>query len=151
MRAGELCVRDVVTASADENVVEAARRMATLDVGDLVVVSERDNALPIPIGILTDRDLIIEVLARPERVAAMTRIADVMHRPLVTATEDEDIETIVEKMRANGVRRIPIVDDDGGLQGLLSIDDVIGWIREEIQAATRLLENQGRGPGLRTI
>ena len=151
MRAGELCVRDVVTATADESVVEAARRMAMLDVGDLVVVTERTDALPVPVGIITDRDLMIEVLARPERVPALTTVADVMHRPLITATEDEDIETIVEKMRANGVRRIPIVDDDGGLQGLLSIDDVIGWIREEIQAATRLLEHQGRGPGLGAI
>jgi CBS domain-containing protein len=150
MRAGELCVRDVVTAQPDETVVDAARRMAMLRVGDLVVVESRDNALPRPVGIVTDRDLIIEVLARPERVPATTRLAEVMRRPLVTASEDDDIETIVDRMRDNGVRRIPIIDDDGGLQGVLSIDDVIGWIREEIQIATKLLEHQGRGPQLRT-
>ncbi len=148
MRAGELCVRDVVTAHPEETAVEAARRMAALHVGDLIVVDERAGTLPRPIGIITDRDLVVDVLARPERVAAETRISQLVRGPLITAHEDDDIEGVVEKMREHAIRRIPVVDRDGGLQGVISIDDVIGWMRDQLQAATRLLEYQGLGPQL---
>lgn len=151
MRAGELCIRDVVTAWQDESVVEAARRMARFDVGDLIVVKVQPTGeQPHPIGIVTDRDLVVHVLARPDRDAEATTIGDVMQRELVTATEDDDVEAIVERMRAHAIRRIPIVDHLGGLQGMLSIDDVIGWMRDQIQTATKLFERQGHGPPLIT-
>jgi CBS domain-containing protein len=148
MRAGELCVRDVVTARAEESVVDAARRMASLHVGDLIVVEARPQGQPRPIGIVTDRDLVVHVLARPERTPATTKISDVMQCELVTATEDDDVEAIVERMRTHAIRRIPVVDHFGGLQGVLSIDDVLGWMRDQIQTATKLLERQGQGPRL---
>ena len=146
MRAGELCVRDVVTARSDESVVEVARRMASLDVGDVIVVEERAGRLPHPIGIATDRDLVVHVLAHADRVPATTKLADVMGRELVLATEDDDVHAVLEKMRAHSIRRIPIVDRDGGLQGVLSIDDVLGMLRQDIEIATKLLASQGRGP-----
>ena len=146
MRAGELCVRDVVIAHEDESVVEAARRMAALGVGDLIVVADEGHGEPRPIGIVTDRDLVVEVLAHPERSPATTHLAQVMRSELVLAYEDDDIEAVVAKMRAHVVRRVPIVDRAGGLQGILSVDDVLGWMRDQLQAATRLIERQGRGP-----
>jgi len=149
MHAGELCVRDVVTAREDESVTEAARRMSDYHVGDLIVVAEQPHGLPRPIGIVTDRDLVVQVMARPERSPASTTIADVMRRELVVATEDDDIEYVVAKMRAHTIRRIPIVDAQGGLQGVLSIDDVLGWMRDQLAAATKLVERQGHGPQLR--
>lgn len=146
MQAGDLCVRDVVTARATESVVEAARRMATFDVGDLIIVEERATGLPRPLAIVTDRDLVLQVLARPELVPSNTKLADIMRRDLVTATEEDDADAVLEKMRAHAIRRIPIVDRDGGLQGMLSIDDVLGWLRDDIVTATKLLERQGHGP-----
>ena len=146
MRAGELCVRDVVTATAGESVVDAARRMADLHVGDLIVVDEPAHGLPHPIGIITDRDLVVRVLARPDRAPATTRIAEVMRRDIVLAAEGDDVESVVAKMRKHAIRRIPIIDDSGGLQGVLSVDDVLGWMREQLQSATELLERQGQGP-----
>lgn len=145
MRAGELCIRDVVTAQEDESVLDAARRMAQLDVGDLIVVRQRPRAQPRPIGIVTDRDLVVRVLAR-ELAPAATKVGDVMRRELVTASEDEDIETVAAKMRTHAIRRLPIIDPLGGLQGVLSIDDVIGWMRDQLQTAAKLLEQQGGGP-----
>lgn len=139
-------MRDVVTASPDESAVEAARRMVEYKVGDLIVVVERPPALPTPIGIVTDRDLVVQVLARPDRIPAAVKLADVMNRELVVAREDDDIEGVVVKMRERGIRRIPIVDEHGGLQGVLSIDDVLGWMRDQMQAATKTLEQQGHGP-----
>lgn len=119
--------------------------MAEHHVGDVIVVVEQARGLPKPIGILTDRDLVIQVLAR-ERDPRTTKVAEVMRRELVIAIEDDDVERVVAKMRENTIRRIPIVDGQGGLQGVLTIDDVLGWMRDQIQAATKLVEHQGRGP-----
>jgi CBS domain-containing protein len=149
MRASELCVRDVVTADENESVVEAAQRMAQLAVGDLIVVKDRPQGQPHPIGIVTDRDLVVRVLACPSVLPATTKVSDVMQRELVTATEDDDVEAIVDKMHAHAIRRVPIVDRLGGLQGVISIDDVIGWMRDQMQTAAKLLERQGQGPRLR--
>lgn len=146
MRAGELCIRVVATATADENVVAAAQRMQELRVGDLIVVHDGADRLPHPIGIVTDRDLVVRVLAEPTRVPMETKIGDVMRKDLVTAYDHEDVERVIEKMRRHGIRRIPIIDSRGGLQGVLALDDVIGWMRDQIQAATKVLERQAGGP-----
>jgi len=130
MRAGELCVRDVVTAFQDESVIEAARRMAEYDVGDLIVVVDRPAALPRPIGIVTDRDLVVQVLAEPKRTPASVKVGDVMSHDLVVAREADDVDDVVARMRERAIRRIPIVDDEGGLQGLLSLTDISSFERE---------------------
>lgn len=148
MRAGELCVRDVATALAEESALDAARRMAEFHVGDLIVVREQPPGLPRPIGIITDRDLVVQVLARPERVPATTKIGELMRHELIVADEDDDIERLVGTMRDHAIRRIPIVDHEGGLQGVLSIDDVLGWLRDQLQATSKLVERQGGGPRL---
>lgn len=146
MQAGELCIRVVATAEPDEFVADAARRMAELGVGDVIVVENGHNGLPRPVGILTDRDLVVDVLANPERSADTTKVGDIMHCDLVTATEDDDIERVVDMMRIHKVRRIPVIDDQGGLQGILALDDVIAWMRDQLQATTRVLEHQAGGP-----
>jgi CBS domain-containing protein len=147
MKAGELCVRDVVTAESNETVRDAARRMADLGVGDLVVVITRGSGNPRPVGIVTDRDLVVQVLARPECDPATTLLRDLLrHVELVVASEDDDVEHVLAKMREHTIRRIPIIDTKGGLQGMLSIDDLLGWMRDQLADATRLLERQGQGP-----
>jgi CBS domain-containing protein len=148
MKAGELCIRNVATATAGDTVMEAARRMAEFRVGDLIVVEDRPRDRPRPIGIITDRDLVVRVLACPDRSPATTTIGQVMRSGLVTAYEDEDIERIVAAMRDHAIRRIPIIDRGGGLRGILSLDDVLGWMREQLEAATRLLELHGEEPGI---
>lgn len=146
MKAGELCIRNVATVTASESVVDAARRMAEFRVGDLIVVEPGPGGLPRPIGILTDRDLVVQVLTRTDRAPVTTTIAEVMRPELVTATEDEDVERIVSLMREHAIRRVPIVDRRGGLRGILSLDDVLCWMREQIEAATRLLECHAEEP-----
>lgn len=147
MRAGELCIRDVVTAHEDESALDAARRMAQLDVGDLIVVRQRSRGQPQPIGIVTDRDLVVRVMAR-ELSPATTKVGDIMRRDLVTVSEDDDIESVAAKMRTHTIRRLPVIDHLGHLQGVLSVDDVIGWMRDQLQTTSKLLEAQGGGPRL---
>ena len=148
MRAGELCVRDVVTAYEDESAFDVARRMADYKVGDVVVVAAgaQTRGQPRPIGIVTDRDLVVQVLASPNRIPAQVRVGDIMHRDLVVAAEDNDIESVIARLRQHGIRRIPVVDADGGLQGMLSLDDVLGWMRDQLDATSRALDAQSRGP-----
>lgn len=150
MKAGALCIRNVATVTARETVVEAARRMAEFRTGDLIIVEPRGGDRPRPIGIITDRDLVVRVVACPERSLATTTVGEVMRAGLVTACEDEDIERIVAAMRDHGIRRIPIIDRHGGLCGILSLDDVLCWMREQVEAATRLLEPHGEEPRLDT-
>jgi len=149
MKAGELCIRNVATATAGETVVEAARRMAEFRTGDLIIVEHRPHEQPRPIGIITDRDLVVRVLACPERAPATTTIGQVMRPGLVTAGEDEDVERVVAAMRDHVIRRMPIIDHRGGLRGILSLDDVLRWMRDQIEAATRLLELHGEDPSTR--
>lgn len=150
MKAGALCIRNVATATARETVVEAARKMAEFRTGDLIIVEPRASGRPRPTGIVTDRDLVVRVLACPERSPATTTVGDVMRAGLVTAFEDEDIERVVAAMRDHGLRWIPVIDRHGGLCGILSLDDVLCWMRAQIEAATRLLEAHGEEPGLDT-
>ncbi len=148
MRAGELCVRDIVTARGDETAVDAARRMAQLDAGDVVVIDDTSGVVR-PIGIVTDRDLAIRVLAHPERDPARTRLADILERDLVLATEDDPVEDVVVRMQTHAIRRIPVVAANGSLQGVIALDDVIAWTRDQLISATSVFDRQGRGPDAR--
>ncbi|WP_460036095.1 CBS domain-containing protein [Methylothermus subterraneus] len=131
MMIGEVCCREVVIAKRDEPLIFAARLMRQYHVGDVVVVEERDGKC-IPIGILTDRDMVVKVLAQgldPHHLA----IADVMSVGVETIGETEEIFSAAERMRAFGIRRLPVVDKAGALVGILAMEDVIDLLAEELR------------------
>ncbi len=146
MRAGELCIRQVVTAQREESVVAAAQRMAEHGVGDLIVVDDEREQPGRPVGILTDRDLVLYVLTSATRVPSGVTVGQVMTRELATADEQDDIETVLTTMKAHGIRRMPVIDAGGRLQGILSLDDVVDWLAEQLATATRLIERQRSRP-----
>lgn len=131
MTVGEICIREVVFTSGERSVREAAELMERHHVGDLLVV-ERDGPGELePLGIVTDRDLVTKVLAcgkNPETV----RVQDVMAEPLVTALEREEPTAVLERMKSFGVRRVPVVGEGGELVGILTYDDLVGWLGEEL-------------------
>lgn len=140
MTAGELCIRRVITADRDETVVDAARRLAEENVGDLVVVEQlADGARPI--GIVTDRDLVASALAGGTPESLALRVGDVMSE-LVTAYDDEPVETVLAVLRTRRIRRLPIIDRSGALQGILTLDDMVAWIREQLDDAAAVIERQ---------
>lgn len=139
MKAGELCTRRTITADPDESVVEAARRMAHENVGDLVVVQHIGGKVH-PIGIVTDRDLVIGSLAIGDAQALELRVQDVMQQQLVTSLDDEPVEAVLAKLKRHQIRRMPIVDREGVLQGVLTLDDIVEWIREQIDDASAVLQ-----------
>jgi CBS domain-containing protein len=141
MKAGQLCTRTVTTADPHESVVDVARRMSQHDVGAVVVVQE-SRGVTRPIGIVTDRDLVTRALTRGEPLTSIVR--DVMDHGLVTAGEDDDVDAVLARLRKRAVRRVPIVGADGGLVGILTLDDIIRWISEELREAAALIDRQAR-------
>jgi CBS domain-containing protein len=132
MTVGELCSRDVVFADADLPVLAAARRMRDHHVGDLVVIEEDDGRRR-PVGIVTDRDLVVEVLAENLALARGLRVGDVMSADLVMAREADVVSDVLARMRARGVRRVPVVDEHGDLAGIITYDDLVEWLAEQLE------------------
>ena len=138
MRAGEYCIREVVVVQKESTVIEAARLMRDYHVGDLVVV-EKMGGERIPVGIVTDRDIVVEVIANEADYLTSLRVGDIMNMDLVTAREDESLSDALKKMCSHGVRRVPVVNERGGLEGILSVDDLIEQVCDELTDITRLI------------
>jgi CBS domain-containing protein len=139
--AGEFCNRHVVIASAAETLLDAARRMLDRHVGCVVVVEERTDGA-IPVGMLTDRDIVVGVLARTDRHLHAIQVGDVMSEPPMTVNERESLHDVLKQMRAFGVRRMPVVDDRGALQGLIGFDDLVESLKEQLTDLASLLARQ---------
>ena len=142
MHAGEICNREVVVIDTGSSIVEAAQVMREYHVGDVVVVSEKYGKQS-PIGILTDRDIALEIVARgtdPETVS----VGDAMSFELVTVDENDNLMHVIEIMRDRGVRRVPVVDADQVLIGILSVDDVLDLLSEIFVDIVHLVDRQRR-------
>jgi len=137
MSVGRICVRQVDLADAEETVGRAAARMHQRGVGTLVVLGKAKE----PLGILTDRDLVERVLA-VARDPLVTYVGDVMTRHPKTIAEDGAIEFALSLMRTGRFRRLPVVDDQNQLVGLLSLDDVLMLLAEEFTDVGRLLRQE---------
>lgn len=127
MTVGDICNRDVVVAPKNEMIVDSAKRMRTSHVGALIVVENR-NERHVPIGIVTDRDIVISVVAGDPAHINYLLVSDVMSSDLVTAQEQDTIEMALKKMHEHGVRRLPIVDGAGGLVGIFALDDALRYL-----------------------
>jgi len=140
MSAGEYCNREVVVVSKSEPVSEAISLMRSHHVGDVIVV-ETTAAGTIPVGILTDRDIVLEILAEGVDLEAVS-ISDVMSYELVTVTEDTKLIDTIKLMRDKGVRRIPVVNQQGGREGLLSVDDLVELLAEQLMDMVGLIRKE---------
>ena len=136
MNAGELCNRDVVTTGRDTGIIEAARLMRDHHVGSLVVVESKEGRTE-PVGILTDRDIVIEVIAEEVGVGDVC-VGDVMSFALLKVNEKETVFDTAQRMRARGVRRVPVIRDSGELAGILALDDILELLSEELSLLARL-------------
>ena len=126
---GRICCRRVDFADPGESVRAAAQRMTAKDVGTLLVV---DGARR-PLGILSERDVVVRVLALG-RDPELVTVGEAMTYGPVTVREDSPVERAFERMRAHGVRRLPVVAADGRLVGVLGVDDVLDLLVEEFEA-----------------
>ena len=136
----DVCTMDVACCGSATTAIEAAQLMRHHHVGDLVVVDDPQDGR-IPLGVVTDRDLAIEVLGYALDPATTTVGALISH-PVVIATESADTAEVIQRMRAQGVRRIPVVDGRGAAVGIVTLDDMLRHLTGEIGA---LLEIVDRG------
>jgi len=136
----DVCTPEVVCCGAQTSALEAARLMRHKHVGDLVVVDDPKEERT-PLGVVTDRDLVVEVLGN-ERDPATITVASLMHTPVVIAQETEDTSQVIERMRMHGVRRVPVVDQQGGVVGIITLDDLL---RLFVADASALLDIMAKG------
>jgi len=138
---GELCNREVVVAAPSTTVTAAAKLMRRHHVGSIVVVDNVDGVSRMPVGILTDRDVVMEVCAT-ELDPSLITVGDIMSHELVTTGENEGVLETMEIMRYKGVRRLPVVGDNGQLTGIISVDDLLDVLAEELGELTKVLARE---------
>jgi CBS domain-containing protein len=136
MHIGELCTNETIICTRDETVQDAALLMRHHHVGDVIVVEAEGDA-KVPVGIVTDRDIVVSVIA-PGLDPASILVGDIMSDDLLTAAESEDVYELIERMRLRGIRRVPVVDAAGKLSGVLCADDLLEFLAEEMGELSRI-------------
>lgn len=140
---GEFCNREVVVTTREMTVTAAAQLMRQHHVGTIVVCEQMNGGRRIPVGIVTDRDIVVEVVA-PELRSDTITVGDIMAPELVTVRETEGVVQTLEVMRSRGVRRLPVVGADGLLVGIVSIDDLLGVLAEELTDIAQVAAREQR-------
>lgn len=148
MNAGEICNREVIVAYRDMNLFDAAKLMRDHHVGSLVVVVDRPPDR-VPVGILTDRDVIVAVVAKGLDLRSVD-VGEVMSTDLFTVREQDSVTEVLRLMRERGVRRLPVVTTSGALAGIVTIDDVLDILAEEMGDVVRAIgRERGRESNVR--
>ena len=137
---GEYCNREVVFATKNMSIPEAAQLMRQHHVGDLIVVDETDGKR-IPVGIVTDRDMVIEIIAKSLDLNDFY-VGDIMSSQLVNIQNRETVFDTIRLMRAKGIRRIPVVNQEGSLEGIMTVDDILGILAEEMSELARIPQSE---------
>lgn len=130
MPINEFCNRDVVFATREMSLTEAAQLMREYHVGDLVVVDELDGKR-VPVGIVTDRDMVIEIIAQSLDLTKYS-VGDIMGPQLISVQDKEGVFETIRLMRSKGIRRVPVVNQEKGLVGIVTADDMLDILAEEI-------------------
>ena len=141
MTLGSICKRNVAVAPRNEMVVDTARRMRMLHVGTVVIVEERQGKQA-PVGILTDRDIVLSIVASDAEHLPFLSVGDAMSDNLLTAYEDTSLTDGLRLMQERGVRRLPVVDHAGTLVGIVTADDVIRFLAEELGQVAKLINQE---------
>ena len=136
MHIGQICTSQATHCTRDETVQGAALLMRRQHVGDVIVVDQFDGA-SVPVGILTDRDIVVSVIA-PGLDPASLQVGDLMSDDLLTARDSDDVYETIERMRLCGIRRVPVVDANGNLAGIVSADDLLEFLAEEMGELSRI-------------
>ena len=126
----EIVNRDLVTVEPHQSVLEAARRMEERDVGCVLVLSNGK-----PRGLITDRDIVLRCVAHNLDISDTT-VENILTESLATVHLTDGIFDCIRKMREAGVRRIPVVGDDGKAVGIVTFDDFICILSQELSALT---------------
>lgn len=140
MSVGNVCRHLVVVTYESVVLAEAARQMLEQHVGCLVVVQQGEKGR-VPVGVLTDRDIVLGAVAHhldPRTLA----VGEVMTREVATVREQDTVVNALRIMRRRGIRRLPVVDADGVLQGIVTLDDLLDHVARDLNALAEAVDSE---------
>jgi len=140
MPISECCNIGVVCCESNASIPQIAHLMRKHHVGDVVVV-RHEGSTRIPIGIITDRDIVVETIAEQVDMDLLTA-GDIMSSPLITVHENESFAESLRLMRHHKIRRLPIVDEKGVLFGIVAADDIVHLLTLELSMLTTTMTEQ---------
>ncbi len=143
MEVGSICNRQVRTIYEDETLINAARRMLNTDTNALVVISREQklsDPIMMPVALLKDRDIVMGgiLVCRDEELCGL-RVHDVMSHELVVVYEHTPLDQAFTIMQEHHLHYLPVLNDHGALVGLLSLDQLLAWVAEELNQAADVL------------
>lgn len=145
----DYCNMNVICCEADANVAAVAALMRRHHVGDVVVVENNSEGMRLPVGIVTDRDILVESISLDIEAKLFTA-GDMMTAPLITVQEDASLFDAIRLMRNKKIRRLPVLTQAGTLFGIVTADDVINLLSTELSLiAAAMVEQPGREESLR--
>jgi len=136
----DLAAHEVVTVTPSATLAECAQIMRTQHVGSIVVIDDQESRDQ-PLGIVTDRDIVVEAVALGLDPSTLTA-GDVMTKPLATVADGDDILDALARMREFGVRRLPVVDEAGHLAGIVTVDNLLEALAEQLDAVVRVIKTE---------
>ena len=142
MNVGEICSRVVVVAESSTPVQQAAKLMRDHHIGALVVTEGGADARR-PIGIVTDRDMVVELVAADVNHRTLS-VGDIMSERPATVRETAGLFEVIAQMRSGGVRRLVVVNANGHLLGIVAMDDLIPILAEELSALAQAIRAEQR-------
>ena len=142
MSVGEYCNRDVIVSDRSATVLQIAQLMRHHHVGDVIITEESSHGR-VPVGIVTDRDIVIEMLA-PEVDLSSCVASDIMSYELVTVKETDGVWEALQRMRTRGVRRVPVVNSNNTLVGVITADDLLELFNEQLSDLIRAISKEQR-------
>ncbi|MCL5062955.1 MAG: CBS domain-containing protein [Nitrospirae bacterium] len=131
-----LMTKELTSLPSTATALDAAKYMTDMNVGSVIVVDDDK-----PSGILTDRDIVTKVLSQ-DKDPKTTKIRDIMTSPAVTISEDRDIIDVTRLMSERGIRRFPVVDANGKIIGVITLDDVLVFLGQEMQNIANALKTE---------
>jgi CBS domain-containing protein len=137
---GTVCNREVITVQRDATVLHAAKLMRQYHVGDVVVIENHKNKA-MPVGIVTDRDIVIELVATELDCKVIT-VGDIVINKLITIKESAGVLEAIQLMASKGVRRLPVIDSGGSLIGIVTLDDMLLLLAREFGALSKLVARE---------
>jgi CBS domain-containing protein len=143
MSVKDVCVRNVACVHADDSVTNAAKLMREQHLGSLVVVTESKAGRRVPVGMITDRDIAVGVVAL-DQAPGKTTVEAAMSANLVSVRDTETVGRAVMLMRAQGVRRLPVTDAEGALIGLVAADDILEVLASEVSGLAGIASQAGQ-------
>lgn len=140
MNVGEVCSRKVISVEQRATLYDVASLMREHHIGSIIVVDKSDGQR-MPLGLITDRDIVIEVIANQVEPSVLMA-KDIVSTGLVSVNENDDLWDALKQMRYKGIRRTGVVDDFGVLVGVLSVDNIFEILIEPLQELVVLIGNE---------